>query len=250
MPQIPNPLIEIAGMKRGGCGSVPVQRYEHLSNTCLAETETRRGMQQREIIKRLNKAYTGARIALKYTDPMQLLVATILSAQCTDIKVNEVTSKLFKKYSTPLDYANARLEEFEQEIRSTGFYHNKAKNIIGTAKIIVEKFGNKVPATMAELVTLPGVARKTANIVLFNAYGVIDGIAVDTHVRRLSQRLGLTKNDDPEKIEQDLMKLVPKSEWGKFSYLLISHGRGVCTAKKARCTDCFLNDICPSAFKV
>ncbi len=207
-------------------------------------------MSSDEILRRLREAYPRAKIALNYAGPMQLLVATILSAQCTDVKVNQVTSTLFKKYHTPQDYANARLEEFEKEIRSTGFYHNKAKNIMGAAKIIVEKFSSKVPATMADLVTLPGVARKTANIVLYNAYGVIDGIAVDTHVRRLSQRLGLTKNEDPEKIEQDLMKQVPKSEWGDFSYFLIDHGRAICTAKKANCTDCFLNDICPSAFKV
>ncbi len=203
-----------------------------------------------EIRTRLKQHYPKAKIALNYSNPMELLVATILSAQSTDVMVNKVTASLFKKYPTVKSFANANLQEFEQDVKSTGFYHNKAKNIVNSAKLITEQFGGKVPSTMEELVTLPGVARKTANIVLYNAYGVIDGIAVDTHVRRLSQRLGLTKNEDPEKIEQDLMKLVPKSEWGHFSYLLIDHGRAICTAKKANCAGCFLNDICPSAFKV
>ncbi len=203
-----------------------------------------------EIKKRLKEHYPKVKIALNFSNPMELLVATILSAQCTDIMVNKVTASLFQKYPSVNAYAEADLVDFEQDIKSTGFYHNKAKNIINTAKIILEQFGGEIPATMEELVTLPGVARKTANIVLYNAYGIVDGLAVDTHVRRLSQRLGLTKNEDPEKIEQDLMKQIPKSEWGNFSYLLIDHGRQICSAKKPNCAGCFLNDICPSAFKV
>ncbi len=203
-----------------------------------------------QVLDILQKGYPDARVTLNFQNPLQLLMATILAAQCTDERVNLVTKDLFKKYRTAADFAKADLHTLEEEIRPTGFYHNKAKNIMGAAKIIVAKFGGKVPATMAELVTLPGVARKTANIVLYNAYGVIDGIAVDTHVRRLSQRLGLTKNEDPEKIEQDLMKLVPRAEWGHFSYLLIDHGRAICTAQKPLCAECVLNDICPSAFKV
>jgi endonuclease-3 len=203
-----------------------------------------------EIIKRLKKAYPRAKIALEFEDPLQLLVATMLSAQCTDKMVNRVTSGLFKKYRTARDYANVRLEEFEQDIKSTGFYHNKARNIIAAAKMIEEEFNGRVPSTMEELITLPGVARKTANIVLYNAYGIVEGIAVDTHVRRLSRRLGLSESDDPEKIEQDLMKQIPKADWGLFSYLLIDHGRAICTAKNPDCNGCLLNDICPSAFNV
>lgn len=202
-----------------------------------------------KIIRRLEAEYPDAKIALNYSNPLELLIATILSAQCTDEMVNKVTSNLFPKYLTTDDYANANLERFEQEIRSTGFYRNKAKNIIDAAKILVADFGGSVPQTMAELVTLPGVARKTANIVLYNAYGVIEGIAVDTHVKRVSKRLGFTQDTDPEKIEADLMKKVPRIKWGKFPYLLIEHGRAVCTARKPKYEVCFLNDICPSAFK-
>jgi len=198
----------------------------------------------------LKKLFPNAGIELSFGNPWELLVAVQLSAQCTDKMVNKVTATLFKKYRTPRDFASANLEEFEQEIKPTGFYHNKARNIINAANMVVDDFGGKVPKTMAELVTLPGVARKTANIVLFNAYGIIDGIAVDTHVRRLSNRLGLSNNNDPEKIEQELMKLVPKAEWGHFSYLLIEHGRAICVARKPLCAQCVLNDICPSAFKV
>jgi endonuclease-3 len=159
-----------------------------------------------------------------------------------------VTKTLFKKYTKPEDYANADLKELEQDIHSTGFYHNKAKNLQNSAKMLVEKYNSKVPKTMEELVTLPGVARKTANIVLTNAYGVIAGVAVDTHVRRLAQRLGLTENDNPDKIEEDLMDIVPKDKWMRITDLLIFHGRRVCTAKKPNCAGCVLNKICPSAF--
>jgi endonuclease-3 len=200
-----------------------------------------------EIIRRLAKAYPDAKIALKFSNPMELLVATMLSAQCTDEVVNKITVPLFKKYPDVKDYASANIEEFEQDIRSAGFYHNKAKNIIASAQLIIEKYRGNVPSNMADLIALPGVARKTANIVLYNAFGIIDGIAVDTHVSRLSQRLGLSKNTDPVKIEKDLMQIIPHKIWGSFSYLLIEHGRAVCIARKPKCKDCILNDICPSA---
>ena len=173
----------------------------------------------------------------------------ILSAQCTDKKVNEVTAKLFKKYRTLNDYIRANRREFEKMIRPTGFYRAKAKNILASAKILKEKFGGKLPKTIEEMRVLPGVARKTANVVLGNAYGIFEGIAVDTHVRRLSQRLGLTAHNDPEKIEKDLTPLIPRKDWFKTTYLLIDHGRAICTAKDPRCDLCPLNDICPSAFE-
>ncbi|MDD5449907.1 MAG: endonuclease III [Candidatus Omnitrophica bacterium] len=199
-----------------------------------------------EIIRRLKKEYPHARVALKFTTPIEMLVSTILSAQCTDDQVNKVTAVLFEKYKSVRDFAGADPRRFEEEIRSTGFYRNKAKNIINSAKIILKDFNEKVPATMDELLTLPGVARKTANVVLNNAYGKTEGIAVDTHVRRLSQRLGLSAHDDPEKIEKDLMALVPRNEWGRISYLLIDHGRRVCRARKPNHAACVVRDLCPS----
>lgn len=200
----------------------------------------------KKIIELLRQEYPQAKIALHFSNPLELLVATILSAQSTDVTVNKVTPAVFNKYKSVRDYAQAELKELEQEIYSTGFYHNKAKNIIDAARLLVEKYQGKIPETMAEILELPGVARKTGNIVLYNAYGVIAGIPVDTHVRRLSQRLGLTRQDNPEKIEQDLMKLVPHELWGKFSYLLIDHGRSICDAKKPKCPQCVLNKLCPS----
>jgi endonuclease-3 len=201
-----------------------------------------------KIMELLEKEHSNAEIALHYTNPLELLVATILSAQATDEQINAITPRLFQKYKTAEDYANADLVELEQDIRSSGFYHNKAKNLKNTAKMLVEKYNSQVPKTMEELVELPGVARKTGNIVLFNAYGIIAGIAVDTHVRRLSQRLGLTENKNQDKIEKDLMKIVPKDKWMRFTDLLIFHGRRVCDARKPRCSVCVLNKICPSAF--
>ena len=198
------------------------------------------------ILSLLKKEYPGATTALLHKDVFQLLVATILSAQCTDARVNIVTKTLFRKYKSSLDFADVNLKTLEQNIRSTGFYHNKAKNIIGTAKMIVEKFKGRVPDSMEELIRLPGVARKTANIVLSHGYGKIEGIAVDTHVRRVSFRLGLTKNEDPVKIEPDLMKITPKKDWPHLSDLLIAHGRAICAAKNPRCLECVLNKICPS----
>jgi endonuclease-3 len=201
-----------------------------------------------KVIELLEREHSDAKIALHYTDPLELLVATILSAQCTDERVNMVTKTLFKKYTKAEDYANADLKELEQDIKSTGFYRNKAKNIKKTSQLLVEKYHSKVPETMEELLELPGVARKTANIVLANAFGVVEGVAVDTHIRRLAQRLGLSGNDDPDKIEKDLMRIVPKDKWMRITDLLIFHGRRVCTAKRPKCTACVLNKICPSAF--
>ena len=201
-----------------------------------------------KIIELLEKQYPNAKTALNYTNPLEILVATMLSAQTTDVTVNIVTQKLFKKYHTPEDYANADIKELEQDIHSTGFYHNKARNLQKCCQLLVEKFHSQVPKTMEELIELPGVARKTANIVLYNAYGIIAGIAVDTHVRRLSERLGLTLQKDQDKIEQELMQLTPKEKWMELTDLLIFHGRQICTAKKPQCQICVLNKICPSAF--
>ncbi len=202
----------------------------------------------RKIMELLEKEHSNAEIALIYNNPLELLVATILSAQATDEQINAITPKLFQKYKTARDYANVDLVELEQDIRSSGFYHNKARNLKNTAKMLVEKYNSQVPKTMEELVELPGVARKTGNIVLFNAYGIIAGIAVDTHVRRLSQRLELTENTNQDKIEKDLMNIVPKDKWMRFTDLLIFHGRRVCDARKPRCGACVLSKICPSAF--
>lgn len=201
------------------------------------------------ILSRLKKEYPRATIALHFQNPLQLLVSTILSAQCTDKRVNEVTKALFSTYKTVHDYATADIRQFEQKIQSTGFYRAKARNIINAAKKIEDDFNGKVPDTMDALIQLPGVARKTANIVLYGGFGKIEGIAVDTHVRRLSQRLGLSSHEDPEKIERDLMRLLQKKNWGIFSYLLIDHGRAICNAKKPSCPKCVLNDICPSKKK-
>jgi len=201
-----------------------------------------------KVMELLEKEHSDAKIALHYTNPLELLVATILSAQCTDERVNMVAKALFKKYTESEDYANADLKELEQDIKSTGFYRNKAKNIKKCCQLLVEKYNSQVPRTMTELLELPGVARKTANIVLSNSYGIIEGVAVDTHVRRLAQRLGLTESEDPAKIEADLMSLVPRDKWMRITDLLVFHGRRVCIAKKPKCDACVLNKICPSAF--
>ena len=199
-----------------------------------------------EIINRLKKEYPKPATALRFNSPFELLVATVLSAQTTDVHVNKVTGSLFRKYKTVKDYADIPIETLRQDLRSINFYNNKAKNIQGSAKMIIEKFNSKVPKTMDELTTLPGVARKTANIILYNAYGINEGIAVDTHVKRLTGRLGLTKNEDPIKIEKDLMAITPKQEWGILTHLLISHGRNICQAKKPKHNECVLYDLCPS----
>ena len=203
-----------------------------------------------EIIALLKNEYPEVKIALQFSDPLELLIATILSAQCTDKQVNEVTKKLFKKYRTPQDYIKVPQEELEKDIYSTGFYRNKAKNIKALSKILVNDFDSKVPDTMEDLLKLPGVARKTANIVLSGAFGKIEGIAVDTHVKRVAGRLGLTANTDPVKIERDLMKIIPRNDWDIITLLLIHHGRKVCIARKPLCGNCVLNKLCPSAFKL
>lgn len=217
----------------------------------MKSTESRaKHVDASEIISIFKKTYGEQPTALLHHNSLELLVSTILSAQCTDARVNVVTRRLFKKYRTVSDYADAGIKQFEIEIKSTGFYRNKAKNIIAAAQKIVSEFGGKVPDKMEELITLPGVGRKTANVILSEGFGIVKGIAVDTHVRRVSFRLGLTKNTDPEKIEQDLMALYPKKEWRNVSNLLIAHGRKICDAKKPFCSKCTLNKICPSAFKV
>ena len=199
-----------------------------------------------EIIKRLKKAYPDAHCALEHTNAFELLIATILSAQCTDVRVNIVTGNLFRKYRGPQDFLNVSQEELEKDIHSTGFFRNKAKNIQAACKRIIDEYDGKVPQTMDELLTLGGVARKTANVVLGNAFGIASGVVVDTHVSRLTQRLGLTKNTSPEKIEKDLTQIVPKKHWVMFSHWLIFHGRQICVARKPKCPECVLADICPS----
>jgi endonuclease-3 len=209
-----------------------------------------------KIIRRLREEYPDAHIVLDFSNEWELLVAVILSAQCTDKMVNQVTSTLFQKYRSIEDYAGADVAEFEADIRPTGFFRNKAKHIIGAAQMILANYGGEVPSSMRELLTLPGVARKTANIVLANAYPAAyatdpdAGIAVDTHVSRLSQRLGLASSKDADKIERELMALVPREDWKPLTYLLIEHGRAVCSAQRPKCGECLLQDICPSAFKV
>lgn len=201
------------------------------------------------ILQRLDEMYPNVTCALHHRNAWELLVATILSAQCTDKRVNEVTPGLFAKYPTPRDFAAARQEVLANDIRSTGFFNNKAKSVIGAANAIVNRFGGKVPRTIEELVTIPGAARKTANVVLGTAYGIASGVVVDTHVLRISRRLGLTKNTDPVKVEQDLMKIVPKDRWILFSHQIIHLGRGPCVARKPKCAECKLNDVCKSPDK-
>ncbi len=199
-----------------------------------------------EIIQRLDRRYPNVKTALNFETPLDLIVATILSAQTTDLNVNKVTEKLFKKYKTAHDYARVSLEELENDIKTINFYKNKAKYIKNLANELINRFKGEVPKKMEELVTLPGVGRKTANIVLWNAFGINEGVAVDTHVKRISKLLGLTENTDPEKIEQDLMKITPKHQWGKLSHLLIMLGREICKAKAPNHKICPLSDICPS----
>jgi endonuclease-3 len=200
-----------------------------------------------EIIKRLSETYPDAHVALNFSNPLECLVATILSAQCTDERVNMVTSTLFQKYKTCEDYLKVPEAELAADIKPTGFFNQKTKSIRGACARIVEVYGGTVPNTMEDLVTLPGVARKTANIVLGNAYGIVEGIAVDTHVRRVSERLGFTTETDPNKIEQDLMRLIPKDRWFDFTYVIIDHGRAICVARKPRCAECPVSELCPSS---
>ena len=200
-----------------------------------------------EIMHRLKKAYPKAKCSLDFTNPFELLIATMLSAQSTDVRVNIVTKSLFRKYPNPAAFAAASQVEMERDVKQTGFFRNKAKAVIAASKAIMERHGGETPRTMEELTALPGVGRKTANVVLSNAFKAPVGIVVDTHVSRVAGRLGLTSNSDAEKIEQDLMKLIPQKEWTTFSHRLIYHGRQICVARKPKCAECVLNDVCPSA---
>ncbi|HWE49712.1 MAG TPA: endonuclease III [Bryobacteraceae bacterium] len=208
------------------------------------KTKTARAERIGRILEKLNEMYPNVTCALYHRNPWELLVATILSAQCTDKRVNEVTPGLFKKYPSPKDFAAVRPEVLADDIRSTGFFNNKAKSVVGAAKMIVGQFGGKVPRTLEELVTVPGAARKTANVVLGSGYGIASGVVVDTHVLRVSKRLDLTKQTDPVKVEQDLIKIVPQDRWILFSHQIIHHGRALCIARKPKCAECGLNPLC------
>src|SRR3989344_8934003 len=227
---------------------MPILKFQLYTKPWI-KTETASDKKKRaaQIIRALETSYPNANMALKFGNNIQLLVAVMLSAQCTDKKVNEVTTSLFKKYKTARDFATANKLEFEKEIHQTGFYRAKTKNIIATCKKIQQEFDGRLPRAMADILTLPGVARKTANVVLGNAPGVGEGIAVDTHALRITQRLGLTTEIDPVKIERDLMSLFPKTEWFKLTYKIIEHGRALCEAKKPKCAECPLKKLCPSA---
>ncbi len=200
-----------------------------------------------EVIRRLERAYPDAQVALDFSNPLEILVATILSAQCTDQKVNEVTATLFEKYRTPQDYLRVPEDELRADIKPTGFFNQKAASIRAACQKMVEEFDGRVPDTMEGLLTLRGVARKTANIVLGNGFGKVEGIAVDTHVKRLSNRIGFSEQSDPVKIERDLMELIPRKKWFGFTYVLIEHGRAICNAKRPLCSDCPIEDLCPSS---
>jgi len=200
-----------------------------------------------EVIRRLEAAYPDAKVALTFSNPLECLVATILSAQCTDEKVNEVTATLFKKYRRAEDYLAVPEDELKADIKPTGFFNQKATSIRAACQRIVEVYGGEVPGTMEDLLTLRGVARKTANIVLGNSFGIVEGVAVDTHVKRLANRIGFSNESDPVKIEQDLMRLIPREKWFSFTYVLIDHGRAICHAKKPRCTECPIEPLCPSS---
>lgn len=200
-----------------------------------------------QIVRILSRTYPDARVALRFSNPLEMLVATILSAQCTDEKVNEVTAELFRKYRTAEDYLRVPEDELKRDIRPTGFFNQKATSIREACRRIVEVYGGEVPGTMEDLLTLRGVARKTANIVLGNAFGTVEGIAVDTHVKRLANRLGFSDQKDPDKIEQDLMRLIPKDRWFDLTYVLIDHGRAICQARRPRCGECPVNHLCPSS---
>jgi endonuclease-3 len=202
----------------------------------------------RKIIRLLKRAYPDAKCSLNHANAFELLIATILSAQCTDARVNIVTQDLFRKYRQPEDYLKVSPKELEKDIRTTGFFRNKTKSIQGTAKVLTEEYGGKVPETIEELLELPGVARKTANVVLGNAFGIRSGVVVDTHVTRLSHRLGLSSQKTAEKIEQDLIAIVPKKDWVIFPHLLIAHGRGVCKARNPLCAECAVEKFCPSSY--
>ena len=213
----------------------------------MRESKSQRQARTQEIVKLLKRAHPDAKCALNHSNAFELLIATILSAQCTDERVNKVTADLFRKYRTPEDYLKVRDTELQQDIKTTGFFRNKTKSIQGACKVLIEEFGGEVPRTMAELLRVPGAARKTSNVVLGVAYGIAEGVVVDTHVSRLSQRLKLSRQKDPVKIEKDLMELVPKKDWIIFSHLLIFHGRRVCKARRPLCEECAVEKLCPSS---
>ena len=213
----------------------------------MRENKIQRQARTQDIIKLLKRAHPDAKCALNHSNAFELLIATILSAQCTDERVNKVTADLFRKYRKPEDYLKVRDTELQQDIKTTGFFRNKTKSIQGACKVLIEEFGGEVPRTMEELLRVPGAARKTSNVVLGVAYGIAEGIVVDTHVSRLSQRLRLTRQKDPVKIEKDLMELVPKTDWIIFSHLLIFHGRRVCKARRPLCEECVAEKLCPSS---
>ena len=225
---------------------------ELLSESQGIDTDPQPGSpeQIKAITEELWRLYPDAKCSLDFSNPLELLVATQLSAQCTDERVNLVTRDLFQKYRTAEDYANASQEELEQDIRSTGFYRNKAKNIRAACQLLITNYNGEVPGTMTDLLKLPGVARKTANVVLGNAFGIIEGFVVDTHIGRLARRFGWTKNEDPVKVEQDLMRLVPRQDWLDLSHLMIFHGRAICQSRKPLCQQCTLSKLCPSAFQI
>ena len=213
----------------------------------MRETKIQRRERTQEIIKLLKRAHPDAKCALNHSNAFELLIATILSAQCTDERVNKVTADLFRKYRKPEDYLKVRDTELQQDIKTTGFFRNKTKSIQGACKVLIEEFGGEVPRTMEELLRVPGAARKTSNVVLGVAYGIAEGVVVDTHVSRLSQRLKLTRQKDPVKIEKDLMELVLKKDWIIFSHLLIFHGRRICKARRPLCEECVVERLCPSS---
>lgn len=213
----------------------------------MRETKSQRLDRTAQIIKLLKRAHPDAKCALNHSNPFELLIATILSAQCTDERVNIVTADLFRKYRKPEDYLKVRDTELQQDIRTTGFFRNKTKSIQGACKVLIEEFGGQVPQTMEELLRVPGAARKTANVVLGVGFGIAEGVVVDTHVSRLSQRLKLTRQKDPVKIEKDLMVLVPRKDWIIFSHLLIFHGRRICKARRPLCEECVVEKLCPSS---
>jgi endonuclease-3 len=238
--------------KKSGAGKKKAVKKSKSGKPVAKKTPNAAGTDSKRvaaILAKLDEAYPNANCELHHENAFQLLIATILSAQCTDVRVNQVTRELFKRYKKPEDFAHAAPTELEREIRPTGFFRNKTKSIMGASKTLVEKFGGQVPRTMEEILTLPGVARKTANVVLGTAYGIASGVVVDTHVIRLSRRLDLTRNEDPKKIEQDLMAILPQEKWIKFSHQLIWHGRRVCAARKPRCAECNLEQLCYSKDK-
>jgi endonuclease-3 len=238
-----------AKKKTGFTRSKPAKSAKKAKTAKLASVARTDPKRVAAILAKLDEAYPHATCELKHENPFQLLISTILSAQCTDVRVNQVTEMLFKKYPNPKAFAYATPSELEQEIRPTGFFRNKTKSVMGASKAMVEKFGGQVPRTMEEMLTLPGVARKTANVVLGTAYGIPSGIVVDTHVQRLANRLDLTRNEDPKKIEQDLIEVIPQDRWIKFSHQIICHGRRVCQARKPKCAECNLEKLCDSKDK-